>query len=409
MPQRGYFIDKGTQVMNRKEFISGNEAVAEGVRLVEPHVIAAYPITPQTVVVERLSEMVEDGSLRSEFLHVESEHSALSACMGASAIGARTFTASSSQGLLYLAECLHYASGGRFPIVMMNANRSLALPWSIYGDHRDSLSQLDSGWIQIYVEDAQESLDMVIQSFAIAENLKVLTPVMLNLDGFVLTHTYELVEIPEKETVEAWLPPFKTPYAMDLDKPKNMGFSSQPCDNMEFKYQQHRAVIDAKQIIKEVDASFGKAFGRSYGGMVDAYRCEDAELIVISLGSTTGTCRTVADELREEGWKVGVLRIRFMRPFPEEEIIEITKNAKAIAVIDRDISFGFEGTVYTNVNSALSRNNNSILKLNFIAGLGGRDISKESIREVFSDLGEGLNHGKVKHVKFLNLGVKIDE
>ncbi len=395
--------------MSNKAFISGNEAVAEGVRLVSPHVIAAYPITPQTIVVERLAEMVEDGSLKSEFLHVESEHSALSACMGASAVGARTFTATSSQGLLYLAECLHYASGGRFPIVMMNANRSLALPWSIYGDHRDSLSQLDSGWIQVYVEDAQESLDMVIQSFAIAENLNVLTPVMLNLDGFVLTHTYELVEIPEKETVDAYLPPFSTPYAMDLDNPKNLGFSSQPCDNMEFKYQQHKAVLDAKEVIKQVDASFGEAFGRTYGGLVDAYRCEDAELIVISLGSTTGTCRVVVDELRNEGWKVGVLKIRFMRPFPEEEIIEITRQAKAVAVIDRDISFGFEGTVFTNVNSALGRNDSSILKLNFIAGLGGRDISKESIREIFYDLREGLNGSPVKHVKFLNLGVTIDD
>ena len=395
--------------MSKKVFISGNEAVAEGVRLSKPHVIAAYPITPQTIVVERLAEMVEDGSLKSEFMHVESEHSALSACMGASAIGARTFTASSSQGLLYMAECLHYASGGRFPIVMMNANRSLALPWSIYGDHRDSLSQLDSGWIQVYVEDAQESLDMVIQSFALAENLKVLTPVMINLDGFALTHTYELVEIPSKEEVDDFLPPFSTPYKMDLENPKNLGFSSQPCDNMEFKYQQHKAVLDAKEVIKAVDTSFHAAFGRTYGGLVDAYRCEDAELIVICLGSTTGTCRTVVDELRSEGWRVGVLKIRFMRPFPEEEILEITRNAKGIAVIDRDISFGFEGTVYTNVNSALSRNEKYILKLNFIAGLGGRDISKESIREIFNDLRDGLNGSPVKHVKFLNLGVTIDD
>jgi len=395
--------------MSNKVFISGNEAVAEGVRLSAPHVIAAYPITPQTIVVERLAEMVEDGSLKSEFMHVESEHSALSACIGASAVGARTFTASSSQGLLYMAECLHYASGGRFPIVLMNANRSLALPWSIYGDHRDSLSQLDSGWIQVYVEDAQESLDMVIQSFSIAENLRVLTPVMINLDGFALTHTYELVEIPLKEEVDAFLPPFSTPYKMDFENPKNVGFSSQPCDNMEFKYQQHKAMMDAKEVIRQVDASFQEAFGRTYGGLVESYRCEDAEFIVTCLGSTTGTCRTVVDELRKEGWKVGVLKIRFMRPFPEEEIIEITAHAKAVAVIDRDISFGFEGTVYTNVNSALSRSEKHILTLNFIAGLGGRDISKESIREIFNDLLDGINGHPVKHVKFLNLGVEIDD
>ncbi len=395
--------------MENKAFLSGNEAVAEGVRLACPHVIAAYPITPQTVAVERLAEMVEGGSLKSEFLHVESEHSALSACMGASSIGARTFTATSSQGLLYMAECLHYASGGRFPIVMMNANRSLALPWSIYGDHRDSLSLLDSGWIQVYAEDAQESLDLVIQAYAIAENQKVLTPVMLNLDGFVLTHTYELVEIPSRETVDKFLPAFETPYKMDLDNPKNMGFSSSPADNMEFKYQQHKAVLAAKEVIKEVDASFKQIFGRGYGGLVEGYRCEDAELIIVSLGSTTGTCRVVVDELRQEGWKVGVLKIRFMRPFPEEEIIELTRNAKAVGVIDRDISFGYEGTVYTNVNSALAKLDSPILKLNFIAGLGGRDISKESIREAFSDLRAALN-GEIKdRVKFLSLGVAIDE
>ena len=192
----------------QKVFLSGNEAVAAGVRLARPHVIAAYPITPQTTVIERLAEMVEDESLKAEYLHVESEHSALSACIGASAVGARTFTATSSQGLLYMAECLHYASGGRFPVVMMNANRSLALPWNIYGDQRDSLSLLDCGWIQVYAEDAQESLDLIIQAYAIAEHPDVLTPMMINLDGFVITHTYELVSLPSQEDVDAFLPPF---------------------------------------------------------------------------------------------------------------------------------------------------------------------------------------------------------
>jgi pyruvate ferredoxin oxidoreductase alpha subunit len=243
------------EVSQEKVFASGNEAVAMGVRLARPHVISAYPITPQTTVVERLSEMVEDGSLKSEFMHVESEHSALSACMGASSIGARTFTATSSQGLLYMAECLHYASGGRFPIVMMNANRSLALPWSIYGDQRDSLSLLDCGWIQVYAEDAQESLDMVIQSYAIAENRKVLTPVMLNLDGFALTHTYEVLEVPGREDVDAFLPPFQTMYKLDLENPKNMAFSTGPGDNMQFKYQQHKAMLDAIDVIRDVDES----------------------------------------------------------------------------------------------------------------------------------------------------------
>jgi pyruvate ferredoxin oxidoreductase alpha subunit len=398
--------------MGQKVFISGNEAVAEGVRLAKPHVIAAYPITPQTTVVERLAEMVEDGSVQSEFLHVESEHSAMSAAIGASAVGARTFSSTSSQGLVYMAECLHYASGGRFPIVMMNANRSLALPWSIYGDHRDSLSLLDSGWIQVYAEDAQESLDLVLQAYAVAEHPDVMTPVMINLDGFVLTHTYELVDIPTEEEALAYLPPYETSHKMDLLQPKNMAFSSTPADNMEFKYQQHRAMLYAKEVILEADSRYGELTGRSYGGLTDAYLCADADFILISLGSTTGTCRTVVDELRAEGWKAGVLRIRYMRPFPGEEIADTVRRAKAIGVIDRDISFGYEGTVYTNVNSALVKSGLQPASLNFVAGLGGRDISKEHVRDMFRQLqaaAEGPSVPAASLVQFIGLGVAVDE
>ena len=201
-----------------KKFLSGDEAFAEGIRLAKPAIISAYPITPQTIVVERLSEMVESGSLESEFIHVESEHSALSCAMGASAAGVRAFTATSSQGLLYMAECLYYASGGRFPIVMMNANRSTALPWNIYGDQRDSISQLDSGWIQAYAENAQESLDLALMSYYIAE--KTATPFMVNLDGFILTHTYEEVDIPDEEQADKFLPEFETDNKLDLENPK---------------------------------------------------------------------------------------------------------------------------------------------------------------------------------------------
>lgn len=393
---------------NTKMFVSGNEAAAIGVKLARPHVISAYPITPQTVVVERLAEMVEKGELTSEFLHVESEHSALSAAMGASAVGARAFTATSSQGLLYMAECLHYASGGRFPIVMMNANRSLALPWSIYGDQRDSLSLLDCGWLQVYVEDAQESLDMMIQAYAIAENKEVLTPVMVNLDGFVLTHTYELVEVPSQEAVDAFLPPFETENKLDFENPKNMCFSSSPGDNMEFKYQQHRVAAKAAEVIKEVDEMYHKKFGRGYGGLVDGYRCEDAEIILVTLGSITGTCRVVADELRREGKKVGVLKIRFMRPFPEKEIIDISRGAKVVGVLEKDISFGYEGTVYTNVNSALLKSGKPIQSYNFIAGLGGRDISKNDIKFMYTYLEEAANGVKKEYIKWINLGVDTD-
>ncbi len=402
-------VEEPVKVPPEKVFASGNEAVALGVRLARPHVISAYPITPQTTVAERLSEMVEDGSLKSEFMHVESEHSALSACMGASSIGARTFTATSSQGLLYMAECLHYASGGRFPIVMMNANRSLALPWSIYCDHRDSLSLLDCGWIQVYAEDAQESLDMVIQAYAIAENRKVLTPVMLNLDGFALTHTYEVLEVPRFEEVDAFLPPYQTIYKLDLENPKNMAFSTGPGHNTQFKYQQHKAMLDAIDVIRDVDESFFQRFGRRYGGLSEEYRCDNAEMVLVTLGSITGTCRVVVDELRKEGWKVGLLKIRFMRPFPEKEIMELSRRVKAVGVIDKDISFGYEGTVFTNVNSALAKARTGVLTMDFIAGLGGRDISRQDIRQMFLHLQEGLQGLEKNPVQFINLGVAVDE
>lgn len=387
-----------------KTFLSGNEAFAEGVRLAKPHVISAYPITPQTIVVERLSEMVEDGSLKSEFIHVESEHSALSCAMGASGIGARAFTATSSQGLLYMAECLQYASGGRFPIVMMNANRSTALPWNIYGDQRDSLSQLDCGWIQVYVENAQESLDMALQSFYIAEHEKVSTPVMVNLDGFVLTHTYEAVEIPSQEQADGFLPPFKTENRMDFDNPKNMAFSAGPDSNMEFKLQQHKAMLNSKAVIELADKKFTKIFGRSYGGLIDTYKTDDADYILITLGSITGLVREAVNELRAEGKKVGLVKLRYLRPFPDTELTEAVKNVKAVGTLEKDVSFGYEGTVYTNVNSALIKNRSAIASYNFIAGLGGRDISKEDIINMFEHIEKG---GEL--VNFIGLGVNADE
>lgn len=221
------------------QFLCGDEAVAIGVRLSRPKVIAAYPITPQTIVVERLSEFVEEGLLEAEYIHVESEHSAMVASIGAIAVGARVFTATSSQGLLYMSEGLFYASGSRFPIVMMNANRAVATPWSIYGDQSDSLSQLNSGWIQVYVEDAQEALDMVIQAYKIAENPSVLTPIMVNLDGFVLTHTYELVEIPDQLAVDSFLPAYESTNKLDLDNPKNLCIAVGPAWHMEVRAQQH--------------------------------------------------------------------------------------------------------------------------------------------------------------------------
>ena len=384
--------------MSRK-FLSGNEAFAEGIRLARPQVISAYPITPQTIVVERLSEMVEDGSLNAEYVHVESEHSALSCAIGASAAGARAFTATSSQGLLYMAECLYYASGGRFPIVMMNADRSTALPWNIYGDQRDSLSQLDSGWIQAYAENAQEALDLALMSYKIAENPDVSTPFMANLDGFVLTHTYEPVDIPEREQADKFLPPYETDNRIDFDSPQNMAFSAGPDTNYIFKFKEHEGVLAARKVIAETEKEFAEIFGRKYSGLIETYLTDDADYVIVTLGSIAGLCRETADKLRSKGIKAGVLRIRYMRPFPHKEIAEALKNVKAYGVLEKDISFGSEGTVFTNVNSALKKANVNIKGYNFIGGLGGRNISASDIEDIFDDITNGTSN-----VNFIGIG-----
>ena len=382
-----------------KKFLSGNEAFAEGIRLARPQVISAYPITPQTIVVERLSEMVEDGSLNAEYVHVESEHSALSCAIGASAAGARAFTATSSQGLLYMAECLYYAAGGRFPIVMMNADRSTALPWNIYGDQRDSLSQLDSGWIQVYAENAQEALDLALMSYKIAENREVSTPYMANLDGFVLTHTYETVDIPDREQADKFLPPYETDNRIDFDDPKNMAFSAGPDTNYIFKYKEHKGVLAARDVISETEREFAGIFGRKYTGLIEKYRTDDAEYVIVTLGSIAGLCRETADKLREQGIKAGVVRIRYMRPFPDKETAEVLKNVKAYAVLEKDISFGSEGTVFTNVNSALKKAGVNAKGYNFIGGLGGRNISASDIEKIYSDIAKGT-----ASVNFIGIG-----
>lgn len=382
------------------KFLSGDEAFAEGIRLAKPDVISAYPITPQTIVVERLSDMVGDKSLKSEYIHVESEHSALSCAIGASSVGARAFTATSSQGLLYMAECLYYASGGRFPIVMMNANRSTALPWNIYGDQRDSISQLDSGWIQAYAENAQESLDFALMSYYIAEHKTVSTPFMVNLDGFILTHTYETVDVPSEKQADEYLPPYDTENRLDLDNPKNLAFSAGPEHNYIFKYKEHKAMLNAVKVIGEAEERFEKIFGRHYTGLVEKYRTDDADYIIITLGSISGLCRETADILRNKGIKAGVLRLRYLRPFPADEISEAVKNAKAVAVLEKDISFGSEGTVFTNVNSALYSAGLSIPSYNFIGGLGGRNISMHDITDIFDKIISGT-----QKVNFIGIGV----
>ena len=400
--------------MRMKRFLSGDEAFAEGVRLARPQVISAYPITPQTVVVERLSEMVEEGQLAAEYVHVESEHSALSCAIGASATGARTFTATSSQGLLYMAECLTYAAGGRFPIVMMNANRATALPWNIYGDQRDSLALLDHGWVQAYAQDNQEALDMALMAYAVAEDPEVRTPFMVNLDGFALTHTYESVDIPSQEQADAFLPPYDgAGNRFDFANPVNIGYSAGPEFNRYFKHSAHQGMLAAADAVERAEARFAEVFGRSYPGLIETVNCDDADIVLVTLGSIAGLARERVAQLRAQGMKAGLVRIRYMRPFPAQQIVAALAGTAAVGVLEKDVSFGAEGTVMTNVCSALQQAGNTVPVVNFVGGLGGDDISQAQMRGMFEVLSQ-LAAGRIApedcpRVGFLGVDSVADE
>lgn len=361
-----------------KKVIMGNHAVSYGVRASEVKVISAYPITPQTQVVELLSEMCANGEIDAQFIKVESEHSAMTACIGASAAGVRTFTATSSQGLLLMHEILHWAVGSRLPIVLANINRAVAPPWSIWTDQNDSLSQRDVGWIQLYCESNQETQDTIIQAFKIAET--VMLPVMLVMDAFFLSHTFEIVDILQPEEVRSFLPPYETDVRIDIADSHSFGNLASPDGYYELRYMIQKAMEEARGVIRSVDEEFEEHFGRGYG-LVKPYRCDDADIIMVTSGTVASTARAVIDEMREEGVKIGSLKVRVFRPFPFEDVFEILSRAKKVAVIDRNISFGHHGIFYQEVKSALY-GRTDIPILGYIAGIGGRDVTPKVIREV---------------------------
>jgi len=357
----------------------GNHAVSYGVQLARAQVIAAYPITPQTQIVEMLSEMCANGDLDAKFIKVESEHSAMAATIGGSMTGARAFTATSSHGLALMHEMLHWASGARLPVVLANVNRAMGPGWSIWSEQTDSLAQRDTGWMQIYCESNQEVLDSVIQAFKIAE--RVLLPVMLVLDAFVLSHTSEPVSIPDQTDVDRFLPPRQAKYKLDVDDPHSFGGLVAPPHYMELRYKIQKSMEDALDITQEVDREFGDAFGRSYG-LVEKYRMDAAELVLVTSSTITSTSRDVVDELRAKGKKVGLLKIRLFRPFPVEAVREALADAKKVAVIDRNISFGCGGIFASEVKSALYGSRIHPPVFGFVIGLGGRDVTPASIRKI---------------------------
>ncbi len=357
--------------------------MAEAVRLCRPHVVCAYPITPQTHIVEELSRMVADGRLDAGFVLAESEFGAASIVLGGSAVGGRAYTATSSQGLLLMVEVIFNIAGLRLPVVMTCANRAVSAPINIWNDQQDAVSIRDSGWIQLYVEDNQEAVDTHIQAFRIAEELMI--PVMVCMDGYVLTHTMEPVDIPEQEEVDRFLPPYEPAYRLDFDDPFTMGAMVGPEAYMETRFHVHMDMMEARGVIRRVADEYAEAFGRHRGGLIETYDIEGADVVLVSMGSLLGTMRDAVDELREEGLKVGLLKVRCFRPFPKEAINDALKGVGVVGVIEKDVSLGLEGTLCSEMRAAFCGEESPEIS-SFIMGLGGRDVTVEEIKRVAREL-----------------------
>jgi len=383
-----------------KKVITGNHAVSYGVKVARAEVIAAYPITPQTEVVERLSEMVADGELKARFVKVESEHSAMAACIGASATGARAFTATSSQGLALMHEMLHWATGARTPVVMANSNRTLAPPWNIWSEQTDSLSQRDTGWLQFYCENNQEILDTIVQAFKICETVSL--PGMVILDAFYHSHTAEPVEIPSQKLVDAFLPVYNPEYKLDVRNPHTFGGLTGPEWYYELRYKIQKAMVTAKDIIQKVGKEYGRLTGRTYG-LLEKYRIKDADSILIVSGALSQTAKDAIDAMRKKNKKVGLIRVRAFRPFPKEEIRECLRGVRSAAVIDRNISLGNEGIFFQEVKSAMYNEKRCPAIYGFIAGLGGRDVFTEEIADIAEEI--LLGHRRKEEITWV--GVKL--
>ena len=363
--------------------LDGNHAAAQGAKLSRVQVIAAYPITPQSPVTERLSQFVEKGELDAQYIAVESEHSALAVCTSASMVGARTFTATSSHGLAYMHEMLHWAAGARLPVILACVNRAIGAPWNVLNDQQDSISQRDTGWIQIYARNNQEILDSIIQAYKIAESVYV--PVMVCYDGYVLSHTEMPVDVPSQEAVDTFLPQYKPHTILDPANPKNYNLVTlaNPRINaegvlchgyMELRYLLQEALQNSREVIIKVGQEFGQLFGRSYANMFWENRLDDADIVIVAMGSLAMEAIVAADMLREAGHKVGVLGLRVFRPFPKANVVKALEKSRLVVVFDKNISYGLEGATCSEIKSALYGTSATAAIRNFIVGLGGRDV-----------------------------------
>ncbi|MEJ2169321.1 MAG: transketolase C-terminal domain-containing protein [Desulfobacterales bacterium] len=365
--------------MKNIQVVEGSEAVARAVSSCRPHVISAFPISPQTHIVEALARMVADGELSSEYVRVESEFSAASVVSGASAAGSRSYTASSSQGLLLMAEVLYASAGMRLPFVITGVNRSISAPINIQVDHQDTMSLRDAGLIQFYAESSQEAYDLHLAAFKIAEDPKIMLPVMICMDGWVLTHSYERVSFVDQAAVDKFLPPFKPENYLDPADPKTWGSYAEADVMMEFKYAIHQAMVEQKPRIRAILAELSELTGRDNSGLVEAYRTDGADVVLVAVGSVTGTVKDAVDDLRSAGRKVGLVKIRCYRPFPHEEILQAVKDAGVLAVMDASVSMGSEGAIGLDLKAKLCGRPDAPLVVDFIAGLGGREINAATI------------------------------
>ena len=371
------------------QVLSGNHAQSEAVRLARAQVISAYPITPQTTIVEEIADFVAEGRLKAQFVKVESEHSAIQVCISAAALGARTYTATSSQGLLLMHELLHWAAGMRAPVVMGVVNRAVAPPWNTGADHTDTLAQRDTGWIQLYAETNQEVLDMVLEAYRLAEDPAVRLPAMVSEDAFFLSHTVEPVDVPSQEDVDAFLPPRVGHAILVPGQATRLGSFTGPEDYVRFRQDEAAAMERVLPTLSTIESDFQHRFGRELFGPVVPYRLEDADAALVTVGTASTTARSVVDELRVRGRKVGLLKVRMLRPFPEREVREALAGIPQVGVLDRSYTFGMAGAVATEVRAALYPGTSRPVVTSFLAGIGGRDITPGLVRRMFDRLASG--------------------
>lgn len=381
----------------------GSYGIAHAVMCCSPDVISAYPITPQTHIVEHLSQLVADGDLDSEFINVESEFSALSTLFGAAAAGVRCYSSTTSQGLALMYEVLYNVSGTRLPIVMTVVNRGMSAPLTIWNDQQDTIGARDAGWIQLYAENVQEAIDATPQAYKIAEDPDILTPAMVCMDGFILTHVYEPVDLLDKEMVKGYLPNYKPQVKLDVDNPLTIGAFVDPGRYTEFRHSQFEAQEHALKKIEDVAKEFEEICGRGFGGLIDTYRGDDAEIMLVSLGSIVGTIKDVIDEMRDEGVKVGLTKIRSYRPFPVQALKDALKDADVIAVIEKDVSIGYEAALLTDLKGAFYNSNIDVPIIGFTAGLGGRDTPPNIIRKMVEKASTARDRGIESEFEFIDL------